>query len=279
MLMSQKGYRTYFRELLASRCAQNPAYSLRAFAKNLDIAPSFLSALMNGKKSLSQEKALSLTYKLGLEGRERDFFLKLVEYESHDNPVLKDRISQDLQSLNFQWESQDLSLEFFKIISDWPHVAILEALNLSDFQSTPAELAELLGISIFEVNSFIDRLKRCELIEETEEGTFRKTRSNNRVESSIPNAALRNFHRQMLQKALESLERQSPQEKIVASETFAVDVDKLTELNDLTEEYLTKVNRLVQRSKKKNAVYHLGVQCFRLAKIAQSKTISGRNDS
>ena len=46
-------YRDVLRAKLAQRCERNASYSLRAFARDLTLSPSYLSEVLNGKSFLS----------------------------------------------------------------------------------------------------------------------------------------------------------------------------------------------------------------------------------
>jgi uncharacterized protein (TIGR02147 family) len=89
--------------------------------------------------------------------------------------------------------------------------------------------------------------------------------------STVPNEALRRFHRQMLGKAVESIDTQTPQEKIIGSETFAISEDVLEEANQLAEEFFQKMAQLRKKSKNPTQVYHLGVQFFNLTNGGKKK--------
>ncbi len=69
----------YFREHLDTelkrRINDNANYSLRAFAKFLEIDPSLLSRIMQGKQSLSLNKAQEITEKLKLDREECEKFI------------------------------------------------------------------------------------------------------------------------------------------------------------------------------------------------------------
>lgn len=58
--------RTALKEVLAQRKEKNPAYSLRAFARQLSVSPSFLCEVQSGRKGLSRQRAELLRQKLGL---------------------------------------------------------------------------------------------------------------------------------------------------------------------------------------------------------------------
>tara|TARA_B100001094_G_scaffold330139_1_gene394637 strand:- start:1838 stop:2185 length:348 start_codon:yes stop_codon:yes gene_type:complete len=71
-------YRVQLRRELNRRRYANPYYSLRAFARDLKIAPSRLSEIFNHKQGLSRKAALKITDLLGIIGETREYFLDSV---------------------------------------------------------------------------------------------------------------------------------------------------------------------------------------------------------
>ncbi len=69
----------YYRQLLVSefekRKTRNPRYSLRAFARTLNLDNGFLSKLLSGKTMLSIDLADQLTKRLQLSKEERSEFI------------------------------------------------------------------------------------------------------------------------------------------------------------------------------------------------------------
>ena len=78
--------------------------------------------------------------------------------------------------------------------------------------------------------------------------------------------ALRRFHSEVLRKALESIETQGPQEKVIGSETVAFDLEQLDEVRQRVDEFLTAMSALTQKAKKKTRIYNLSVLFFNLTK-------------
>src|SRR4051794_29725601 len=62
---------------LTRRCAKNPRYSLRAFAKALGMSHTVLSLVLSGKRPLSRKAALQVASALELAPAERQ---RLLEY-------------------------------------------------------------------------------------------------------------------------------------------------------------------------------------------------------
>lgn len=74
-------YRQYLLRELDSRTNKNPQYSLRSFARDLDLSPSRLSEILNHKQGISFAAAKKLMEKINLGSEEKDLFCALVEME------------------------------------------------------------------------------------------------------------------------------------------------------------------------------------------------------
>lgn len=257
-------YRSYLRQVMVEKSKRNPRFSLRAMAQFLEIAPSYLSSVLSGKKNFSFETATNVAKKLNLSKNESGYFSLLVQKDLAKNFETKEFLLEQVRAANPKQEINDLSLEHFKIISDSVHFAILVATTLNKFKPTARNLSVALGYNQAEIELAIERLIRLEMLERDLEGNYRKVLKNPRVTSQAPNQALRQFHRGTLKKATESLETQSPSEKVIGSETFAISNDQIEEFRQLTDEFLDRALTISKKAKQKDHVYHLGVQFFNL---------------
>lgn len=260
-ILEHQNYRAFIREVMSEKAQRNPRFSLRAMAKTMGVAPSFLSTVLKGEKNLSFEMANQFAVRMNLNESERDYFCLLVQKESAKDPLIKEALAEKVRRANPR--HNDLSVEHFKVISNPLHFALLSATTLTDFDSTPRNFALVLGVPQADVELALQRLETLEMVELTERG-YRKTKSNPRVVSQAPNQALRRFHRQTLTKAIDSLETQSPQEKVIGSETFAIDADQIEDFRKLADEFFDRALALAKKSKTKTHVYHMGLQFFNL---------------
>ncbi len=262
--MEHENYRTYLRNVMAEKAKRNSRFSLRAMAKVLGVAPSFLSTVLKGDKNISFEMATTFAKKLNLDEKETTYFCLLVQKDSTKIPEVRESLLKRLRDLNPDHTANDLSVEHFQIISDPLHFSILSATTLTDFQATARNLAVALGQSQPSVEIALERLEMLEMIEKNKNGFYQKVKQNPRVVSQAPNQALRKFHKATLTKAIESLETQTPQEKVIGSETFTIDEDHIESFRKLTDEFFDRALALSKKSKKKDHVYHLGLQFFNL---------------
>src|SRR5687767_1203761 len=92
-------FRKVLRRELDTRCRMIPKYSLRAFAKDLEISPSRLSEILSGKQGLSRDRARELAGLLGFSSRETELFCELVESEHARAQVSRDLARVRLQKM------------------------------------------------------------------------------------------------------------------------------------------------------------------------------------
>ena len=138
----------------------NESYSLRAYARDLGLPAPRLSLILNKKEGLSVDSAEGIASKLKLSEKKREWFCSSVG--SLHARSFKERNDYKDKVQKYKDEAKvfsELHLEYFKVIADWYHFAILELTYLADFQNNAAWMANILGISTEEVEIALDRMK------------------------------------------------------------------------------------------------------------------------
>jgi len=270
LVFNHKNYRSFLKAVIQVRRERNSSYSLRALARDLGFAVSTTSEILSGRKNMSLARACQVSERLKLNTKEQEYFCLLVQMEQTKDPQLKNTFIQKINGLTPGNKVSDLQVDCFKLISDWYHFAIFESLEIVPRLKSAAEIAKRLKLKKVDVELALERLERLDLIESTPEG-FIKTKAHIQTASSVPNQALKNFHEQMLQKALTSINEQSPQERLLATETLAFDRDQLPEFEKLAEEFIQNTYKLAAKGKNKRDVYHLNLQLFNLTHSKEEK--------
>lgn len=75
---------------------------------------------------------------------------------------------------------------------------------------------------------------------------------------------MRNFFRQMMQKASEALETQTPKERVSGYETLAFSPEALPKAKEIIEKCFNEMITLGRQYPKKKDVYHLAIHFFNL---------------
>ncbi|MEP7345768.1 MAG: DUF4423 domain-containing protein [Gemmatimonadaceae bacterium] len=149
-------FRQFLQEELARRCAENPRYSLRAFAQRLGIDHSTLSQILRGKRRVTPRtiEGIGRSLRIAPE-RIADF----ATFERDHPPVALAVPSRD--------EAVRMARDLVELLTHWVHFAILELTSLEAFRPDSRWIAQVLGITADEVNVAIARLVRYRLLDMT----------------------------------------------------------------------------------------------------------------
>lgn len=257
-------YREILKDKLSERCQKNGKYSLRAFARDLEISPQRLSHILSGRHGLSPEAALNVAINLGMNEQEIKFFCALVQEKHARSKLLKNEAKEKLQEITSVYK--DLSLEHFKVISDWYHFAIMELTLVQGFQSDAKWISKALGVTEIEVKMAVERLMKLDLVEMDAKGNLSITGQFFADPKGTPSQALRNFHRQLMEKATRALEIQKVEERDFSSTILAIDENDLPKAKQVLKKFRTDFDKEFSARKKKSKVYCLGMQFFNLQK-------------
>ncbi|KYG66676.1 hypothetical protein AZI86_06420 [Bdellovibrio bacteriovorus] len=261
MIFQHTEYRVFLKDVLELRAKENPHHSLRSFAAKLNISTSFLSEVLNSKKSLSVELAFKIAVKLGLTDLETQYLCLLVQMENEQDPEFRAECLKRLNALNPHRVHYDLSVDIFKTISEWHHIAILEMTHLPNFSMDAGFIADKLGISKVEAELSMKRLLRLKLAENTDQG-WKKAHTYILSESKIPHSALQQFHRQYLEKASQCFAAYDTKERVNSTDVLAMDSKFIPEADRLAREFSLAVMRLAEKSKTKDRVYALSLHMY-----------------
>jgi len=265
-------YRVVLKAKFDERIRVNARYSLRAFARDLNIAPSRLSGVLSGTQGLSIESAEKLTRTLGFSDSETELFCQMVI--ASDARKKKDRLLARERLLlydKYKDQFKALSEDIFNIISAWQHFAILELTKLSNFRSDSKWMAKRLNISCYEVDRAIERLVAHNLLE-TKNGSLVATNINITTTCDVPSDAIKNFNQQIFEKAKKAFVEQSPDERDFSTLTLAISKKDIPQLKKMIKTFRRSFNSEVEikNSRSKDEIYSLSIQFFRLTQKDQS---------
>lgn len=247
-------FRAYLQSELVRRCKSNPKYSLRAFARLLEVEPSFLSKILNRKRVVTENTLNKFGSKMGLSPNDlQTYRAGLPGASSGEGQLAADY--------------QQLTLDHFQMIADWYHYAILELITVKNFKSDPKWVARALGISVAEVSAAVERLIRLDYIEISARGKWLNRSGNNTtVGNEFTAIAFRRLQQQILSMATTALEEVPLELRDQSSMTVAIDTRLLPEAKLRIKKFRREMARLVQKSGSWNEVYQLGISFYPLTK-------------
>lgn len=256
----------FLKEKLEERQLRNKSYSLRAFASNIGLSPGGLVQIFSGKKKLSIERAFEIAEALKLSKEQKNLFLLATELDHSNKAERRIELIQRIKKINPNKvnTSFDLSVDQFKLISEWYGLAILECLSSYGRRMTAKEISRHFGITINEATLTIERLQRLNLIQLSEDGLWMRNQANVLISSKVPSEIIRSYYKSVANRSNDSYEKQTPMEKVSAAETFTFDIDQLEEVRKLTDEYLDNLTELASKGVNRTHTYQAFLNIFRL---------------
>lgn len=203
---------TLLQNELKKRKKINPQFSLRGFAKKLNMSPAQLSQILNGKRNLTAATLAKIATTLSL------------------SPSMEEKLYMDAFSKRkkFDQDSQrkrSLREDEFALIGQWYHYAILSLARLPKAKADPEWIAQRLGVSKIQAAGALKRLLRLGIIEE---GKYLKQRGPFlSAQSEVPSLAIQKYHQEILQMAELRLSKIPLEERDYSSITFLANPKKI----------------------------------------------------
>ncbi|RYZ71168.1 MAG: TIGR02147 family protein [Proteobacteria bacterium] len=253
----------YLKVELQSRRDRRSEYSLRAFARDLNLSPSTLSEILNEKVGLSPLKGKEVARRLKLPSAHSDHFCDLLAAKSSRSASQR-KEAQIRATARLRSTNAHQSIEKFKLISDWQHNAILELVDLNPKYHSLEAISKALGITKKLARESVERLSQLGELTIGVEG-WKTASAVTFVGEQIPSEAIRSYHVQILKKALEALQTQSVDEREFQSSFFAIDTADLKSLKEDISKMRREIMKKYGHKPTKNKVYSLSLQLIRLS--------------
>lgn len=245
---------------LTRRVKVNPRYSQRGFARSLGLSPGELSEILRGKRRLGLKAALKVASALGLNSVETKHLVHLTQVEKSRSFNLETALTAEPAPL----KSSELKEDMYLLLSEWFNFAILNLMDCNDFHWNAIWIAKRLGLTRMQAQVAMDRLLRLGLVKKDEiTGRMVGVQDYVLTQADVPSEAVRNYHRQLLQKAIQALDLQPVNEREISGIGIALDPAKLESIKKEISEFLDKLAAKYSKGKR-SEVYQLEMAFFKL---------------
>lgn len=262
MLVNYKDYRIYLKNTFENRCKANSRYSLRAFARDLEISPSKLCEIFAEKRGMSLDTAQRVAFNLSLSKKEINYFCDLVAAQHARSNKDRELASERIQKSKLSYNYKNLTTDQFNLVANWYHYAILELLSIAGFRSDARWISKRLGITESQAKEALLRLRKLRLLKQ-EGNLYKRADKNITTTYDVPSLAIRELNKQLILKGIDALERQNVNERDFSTITMAIDKRKLSEAKERIKEFRRELAAFLEDGAQKN-VYSLCIQLFRI---------------
>lgn len=248
------------KEELSLKQRGNPQYSLRAFARDLDVHPGTMGQIIKGLRPLPFKDAPNVVTKLRLGPKDRTLFME---------SLLRKKTNIDLIKISEE-ERFMLDESYYKVIAEWEHYAVLDLYDLDEFRPTLHEICSRLGIMENRAEVVVNNLLTAGLLK-LQDGKLQRVHSSIRTTEDIRSQALRDSHVETMKMGIYKIDEIDVELRDFSATTVALDLEKLPEAKTIIREFRQKMEGLL-RDGKKTEVYQLAIQFYPLTQTKNEKS-------
>lgn len=239
---------------LERRCTKNPRYSLRSFAKALGLSHTVLSLVLSGKRPLSKKAIHQVAQQLDLDPAQKQKLL--------DDKIVQRRRTPVSPVIDYQ----QISLDVFSMISDWVHYATLSLLEIKGARFEARWIAKQLGVTEMRAKLAMERLVRLEMVVQEKNGKWKQSGKPLKVENTVSTESTREFHKQVLNRAIESLENDPIEVRDFSAMTLAIDPALIPYAKERIRAFRRELTQELESKGAPKRVYNLTVQIYPVSK-------------
>ena len=254
------------RAYVSRRQKSKPQFSLRGMAKQLRMkSPSLLAMIARGERLPRPDLARRIMRHMSLKPREMDYVTTLVAFRRARETEEKLLLAERLSALKPANADVTVEIDALQLIARWHHIAICEMTRLKDFSPNPDFISSRLGrlVTPEMAAESLALLQRLGILVLTDDGMLVKSADVFRSPPGVPSTAVRAFHKQMLLRAGDAIDRQTPAERLVSGVTLAVceaDLPAARQMIvDFREEFTNRFGK-----PRADQVFHFAAQFFRV---------------
>lgn len=253
------------------RKVKNPQYSVRAFARDLNVHHTTLLGALNGSRSLSRPTLEKVLERLGVDGAQKNLILRDLLGEKFKKGALK--IDRDLKAMGDQVGNQakiekKLSIQEFERVSSWYHFAILELTEIEGFKSDAQWVGRRLNISTECAANALENLKAVGLLQKIGNRWRKAHLSLTTYPKSRTSESLKQRQKDILLKSVEAIDATKLEQRAHHAMTFPIDPSKIPYAKKKIREFIYEMTQLLEVSPKEE-VYELQISLFPLSHSEQ----------
>ncbi len=235
--------RTHLKREYVERKRRNANYSLRAFAKALDLDQSLLSKILRGVREPTSDTVIKVSQRLGV----RPTKLKTRKKSAYSA----------------------LQIEATQLLAHWEHFAILELVKTKGFRTDLNWIAKRLQISVIEVEVAVRRLEAFGFLVTNEKQWRLKRPNTSWTNFSETSPGKVHLQKKLLEKATEAIDRLPFDRRENASLTLQCSRRLIPEVKKKVDQFLEEIDKFIEDQGPHDDVYQVVIGFFPLT---QSET-------
>jgi uncharacterized protein (TIGR02147 family) len=263
-------FREYLRDAYAALKASQRGFSYRAFARKAGMSsPNFLKLVIDGKRNLGSTSIGQFAKALDLGTRETEFFRELVTFNQAGTAAEKNEHFERLGKYRKHKRVHKLDRDMFKYLSRWYYPAIRELANCDGFREDPKWIAAQIRpkITSAQAKEALDILLDLKLLVRDAAGKIQQGQTLMSTGPEVRSLAVGNFHRQMMERAADSIETIDREHREISGVTVALSAEGFAQFKQKIHELRAELLELSAQEQSPQRVVQFNFQAFPLAFI------------
>ncbi len=259
-------YRTFLRDLYDFRKSRQPSFSYRYFAQKAGIgSPNYLKLVMDGERNLTKKSLVKFQSALGLKSRRAEFFENLVFFNQATTISERNIYYENILKVRTRSGLRKLEENQFQLFTDWRHIVIREMVALKGFRPDPHWILRKLGkgFTVKQIEESLALLSNMGLLKRTANGVAQSD-VNITTSDEVRSLLIKNYHRQMMQKALTVLDTLPASQRDISSITIPIHARDFIKVKELIQLMRKELLNLGADSGEGGEVVHINIQLFPL---------------
>ena len=262
-------YRAYLRAHYEAAKRTQRSFSFRSFSKLAGLrSPNFLKLVIEGERNLGADSVPRFCVALALEAPEAEFFADLVAFNQATSLAEKNRAFERISASRRFRAARRIDGDLFAYLSHWYNPAIRELAGRTDFSEDPRWIASQVRprISPTEAAEAMRLLLSLGLlVRDANSGRILRGEPTLTTEHEVRSLGAAAFHRQMIERAGESLETVPAALRDLAALTVCISPETAARVKERIHQFREALTELCDSDTAGAVVYQLNIQWFPLS--------------
>lgn len=261
--MQQEAYLQILQREFDKKKEKNPRYSLRVFARHLDIDHSTLSQIFSKKRGISENLAKKMVGNMTLTHHEKQKFLTSVETCFARAKKKKAAAAEKMTKISRYADAVVLHHDPANSITHWTHVVVYELVANQRINSA-ALLAQKLNLPIEQINGIIRQLCDLKIFTLSSDGVISTTASAIHTLNDIPAEAIVKYHASVAEKAAQAVKSQPILEREFQNLVISFSKDQMPGAKQMIRDFISEFSAKYYTEQKDTEVFSLAINFFSL---------------
>jgi uncharacterized protein (TIGR02147 family) len=261
-------FRDYLRDYYAERKKQHAFYSFRLFAQKAGFAsPNFLKLVIDGKRNISKESAFRFSKALGHTKKEADYFENLVFFNQGKTLEEKNSYLANIMKARKNIDPKKIEQAEYAYYRAWYVPVIRELVAAMDFYEDYKKLGRAVvpAISAIEAEKAVKLLLELGYIRKNGGGHYEQSAIFLSTGPQVRSLAVANFHKSMMERASESLDRFPAKQRDISCLTLGVSENSLSSIVSRIAEFRRELLDLAGSDPHISKIVQINFQLFPLS--------------